>query len=107
MAHDVFSLFYSVWTNPDSEIFSIVKYLWSGHIKYLSQKYEMWDPVECLSRDTPGKNEYKEHKNNNLLGEIFTEIGCFKQLHEIKSCVSIKRSINKLELSSAKLSSLS
>ena len=46
---DVFSLFFSVWRNPDSKIHSILKYLletsesnsrtWSIHIKYLAEKY--------------------------------------------------------------------
>jgi hypothetical protein len=68
---DVFSLFYSVWTNPDSKIYQIVKYLlsaspensrtWCSHLKFLSDKYEMWDPVACLNRDPPSKSEYREY----------------------------------------------
>ena len=68
---DVFSLFFSVWSNPDSKIYQAVKYLlsaipenshtWCAHVKILSQKYEMWDPVDCLKRDPPSKSEYREY----------------------------------------------
>ena len=68
---DVFSLFFSVWTNPDTKIYQIVKYLlemasenshtWCAHIRFLSQKYNMWDPLSCLSRDPPTKSEYSEY----------------------------------------------
>ena len=60
---DMFSLFYSVWNNPNSKIYQIVKYLiqmsseksrtWSNHIKYLSEMYKMEDPLICLNRDAP------------------------------------------------------
>ena len=55
---DVFSLFYSVWTNPQTKIYEIVKYLlkestdnsrtWSIFIKQLSSKYGLSDPLSCL-----------------------------------------------------------
>ena len=61
---------YSVWSNPDSKIYNIVKYLlenssansrtWSIHLKYLSQLYGLRDPVECLKLDPPSKAQYKE-----------------------------------------------
>ena len=67
---DVFSLFFSVWRNPDSKIYSVVKYLletsednsrtWSVHLKYLSDKYGLMDPLDCLKQDPPPKSEYKE-----------------------------------------------
>ena len=51
---DLFSLFYSVWYNPDSKIYQIVKYLlenspensrtWAVHLRYLSSKYGLLDP---------------------------------------------------------------
>ena len=50
---DVFSLFFSVWSNPQTKIYQIVKYLlenssensrtWSVHIRYLSKKYGLAD----------------------------------------------------------------
>ena len=67
---DVFSLFYSVWSNPDTKINQIVKHLlgnsaensrtWSIHLKFLSQKYGLMDPLECLKTDPPPKSQYKE-----------------------------------------------
>ena len=67
---DVFSLFYSVWSNPDSKIYQIVKYLlenspdnsrtWAVHLRYLSLKYGLKDPLECLKTDPPAKSQYKE-----------------------------------------------
>ena len=67
---DVFSLFYNVWCNPDSKIYTIVKYLlqsssiksrtWSVFVRHLSQKYGLDDPSECLRADPPSKASYKE-----------------------------------------------
>ena len=83
---DVFSLFFSVWTNPDTKIHQIVKYLlqtsslnsrtWSIHIRLLSNKYGLPDPLVCLNTDAPSKAAYKEH--------IITKIAAYheKQLRE-------------------------
>ena len=78
---DVFSLFFSVWSNPNTKIYSIVKYLlensaensrtWSIHLKYLSQLYGLKDPSECLQMDPKGKSQYKE--------EILTKIFAFHE----------------------------
>ena len=67
---DIFSLFFSVWKNPDCKIYAIVRYLlensatnsrtWSIHIRNLSEKYGLEDPFECLKRDPPQKSSYKE-----------------------------------------------
>ena len=67
---DIFSLFYSIWSNPDTKIFEIIKYLlknscensrtWSAHVKHLSCKYDLEDPLVCLSKDPPSKSVYKE-----------------------------------------------
>ena len=67
---DVFSLFFSVWRNPKSKIYQIVKYLlensqtnsrtWSMHVKNLTEKYGIEDPLSCLKRDPPEKLQYKE-----------------------------------------------
>ena len=67
---DVFSLFYSIWANPDLKIYDIVKYLlenssensrtWSAHIRHLSRKYGLEDPLISLRRDPPPKSVYKE-----------------------------------------------
>ena len=68
---DMFSLFYSIWTNPNSKIFSIVKYLletssensrsWSIHLRHISKMYKMDDPLECLLKNPPSKATYKEY----------------------------------------------
>ena len=68
---DVFSLFFSIWTNQNTKIFQIVKYLlsmsfytsqtWSAHLRRISSKYDMWDPLECLYRDPPTKSQYREY----------------------------------------------
>ena len=67
---DVLSLFYSIWSNPDTKIYSIVKYLtqnceensrtWSAHIRHLCRKYNMEDPFMSLCKDPPSRAEYKE-----------------------------------------------
>ena len=67
---DVFSVFFSIWSNPGTKIYEIVKYLlentcensrtWSAHIRHLSQKYGLEDPLICLRRDPPSKSQYKE-----------------------------------------------
>ena len=67
---DVFSLFYTIWSNPDTKIYEIVKYLlqtscensrtWAAHVRHLSQRYGLEDPLTCLRRDPPSKSDYKE-----------------------------------------------
>ena len=67
---DVFSLFYSIWTNPDTKIFEIIKYLvsnsqansrtWSAHLRNLCRKYGLEDPFLSLRQDPPSKFDYKE-----------------------------------------------
>ena len=68
---DMFSLFYSVWSNPDTKIYQIVKYLlsnsgensrtWAVNLKHISKMYGLEDPLTCLSRDPPPKSQYKEN----------------------------------------------
>ena len=68
---DIFSLFYSVWRNPTTKISQIVKYLltmssetsltWSAHLRRISSKYDMRDPLECLNSDPPTKSQYSEY----------------------------------------------
>ena len=67
---DIFSLFFSVWRNPNSKIYELIKYLlknsqknsrtWSIHIKHLATKYDIEDPLLSLNRDPPEKSQYKE-----------------------------------------------
>ena len=67
---DMFSLFFSVWSNPATKIYEIVLYIlrnssensrtWVIHLRHLSRKYGLEDPLVCLARDPPTKSFYKE-----------------------------------------------
>ena len=56
--------------NSDTKIYTIVKYLlqhcsensrtWSMHVRHLSRRYGLEDPLDCLNRDPPSKSQYKE-----------------------------------------------
>ena len=67
---DIFSLFYSVWSNPQSKIYALIKYLlqtsppnsrtWAVHVRFLAQKYEIDDPLELMKLDAPSRESFKE-----------------------------------------------
>ena len=67
---DMFSLFYSVWCNPDAKIHQIVKYLlstssensrtWVINLRHISRMYQLEDPLSCLEKFPPSKSAYKE-----------------------------------------------
>ena len=56
---DIFSLFWSVWANPDTRIYSIVKYLlmmsdessltWAAHLKITYKLYNLPDPLLLMN----------------------------------------------------------
>ena len=58
---DVLSLFWSVWSNPESTTYNIVKYLltmssdnsrtWSIHLRHICRMYSMKDPLVLLQED--------------------------------------------------------
>ena len=95
---DIFSLFYSVWANPQTKIFKIVKYLletssnnsrtWSMNVRFLSQKYGFSDPLETLESDLKTKTTYKEN--------VITKITAFyeKELREMAAKNSRMRFLN-------------
>ena len=68
---DVFSLFFSVWSNPGTKIYNILIYLlrnssensrtWAIHLRHLCKKYGLEDPLLCLGRDPPDRADYKEY----------------------------------------------
>ena len=97
---DVFSLFYNVWSNPGSKIYSIVKYLienspansrtWSNHLKILSRRYQLEDPLQYLKRDPPKKAEFKEL--------ILTKICSFYE-HELREQAKSNSRMNFLNVS--------
>ena len=69
---DVFSVFYSVWINPDTKIHSIVKYLlssssdesrtWSVYVR----QYGLEDPQGCLRKDPPTKSTFKSDVESRI-----------------------------------------
>ena len=94
---DIFSLFYSLWTNPDCKVFEVVKYLlttsspnsrtWAIHLRNISKMYGIEDPLTCLERTPPTKNVFKR--------DILSKITSFheKELRKIalsKSETSMK-----------------
>ena len=95
---DIFSLFFGIWKNPDTQIYEIVKYLlehsiensrtWSAHIRHLNKRYGLEDPLLCLRKDPPSKSQYKEIVNTkitiyfeNLLGVAAAENSLMEYLH--------------------------
>ena len=66
---DMFSVFYSIWKNPDLKIHDIIKYLltnstensktWAIFVRRISKQYGLEDPLNCLWRDPPPKSEFK------------------------------------------------
>ena len=72
----MFSLFYSVWSNPNSKIYQIVSYLlktsppnsrtWSVNLRCLSQKYGLPDPLTWLQSDPLEKSSFKEIINTKI-----------------------------------------
>ena len=47
---------------------------WSAHIRYLSKKYGLEDPLSCLGRDPPAKSEYKELVNIKITAYFEKEL---------------------------------
>ena len=68
---DVFGLFYNVWSNPQTKVYDIVKYLlenapknsntWSAHLKNLASIYDMEDPLAMIKRSPPSKESFKKY----------------------------------------------
>ena len=67
---DMFSNFFSVWSNPDTKIHEILKYLlksssensrtWAVHMRHLCTRYGLEDPLTYLNRDAPSQSAWKE-----------------------------------------------
>ena len=66
----MFSLFFSVWSNPDTKIQQIVEYLlttscensrtWAINLRHIAQMYQLEDPLSCLQKNAPEKEVFKE-----------------------------------------------
>ena len=39
---------------------------WAAHIRYLSVRYDIPDPLECLQSDPPSKSYYKEYIHTKI-----------------------------------------
>ena len=73
---DVFSLFYNVWSNPQTKIHEIVKYLlenspknshtWSRNIRNLAQIYNIEDPLILIKQAPPSKTEFSEYVKTKI-----------------------------------------
>ena len=81
---DIFSAFYSIWSQPDTKIHEIVKYLlenscdssrtWSIHVRHLSNRYGLEDPLICLRKDAPAKAAYKEAVKTKITAYFETQL---------------------------------
>ena len=66
---DMLSLFFGVWSNPETKIYQVVKYLkesssensstWSINLRHFCKMYGLEDPLSCLSRNSPSKQTFK------------------------------------------------
>ena len=97
-------IFFSVWSNPDSKIYEIIKYLlstspdnsrtWAINLRHISKMYGMEDPLSCLIRDPPSKSEYKE--------AVLTKILAFHE-KELRNLAATNSKMNYLNVSLAGL----
>ena len=78
---DMLSLFYGVWSNPDTKVYQIVKYLlstasensttWAINLRHICKMYGLEDPLQSLSKNPPSKQVYKE--------TVITKISAFHE----------------------------
>ena len=67
---DMLSLFFGVWSNPNTKIYQIIKYLlasspensttWAINLRHICKMYGLEDPLLCLNRNPPSKQTFKE-----------------------------------------------
>ena len=68
---DILSLFWNIWSNPNTKTFEVVKYLlamadknsltWSAHVRILFQLYNLPDPLTLLDTSPWSKECWKSH----------------------------------------------
>ena len=68
---DMFALFFGVWSNPDTKIYQIVKYIlsnspensttWAINFRHICRMYNLDDPLSYLTRDPLSKSQFKEN----------------------------------------------
>ena len=66
---DCLSLFWSLWSNPNTLVHKVVKYIlmhapdnsrtWSLHIRHITRLYGLPDPLQLLQNPAPTKNSWK------------------------------------------------
>ena len=74
---DMYSLFYSVWCNPQSKVYEIVKHIlknspensttWAINLRHISRMYALEDPLAWLQRDPMPKSQFKELVHTKIL----------------------------------------
>ena len=74
---DVFSLFHSIWSNPQTKVHQIVRYIlmmtddssttWSAHLRILCKRYSLPDPLSLLENETAwSKTRWKTLTKTNV-----------------------------------------
>ena len=73
---DMFALFWSIWSNPQSTMFCIAKHLltmsennsrtWCIHIRHLCKKYGMTDPLVLMQEKAWSKHAWKSYTTNKV-----------------------------------------
>lgn len=73
---DIFSLFFSVWSNPNTKIYTIIKYILSNsteksktlsnYLRHLCLQYGLEDPLLILRRDPPQKSVFKTYVDTRI-----------------------------------------
>ena len=68
---DIFSLFWNIWSNPQTKAFDVLKYLlkmsdsssltWSAHVRILFLMYKLPDPLQLLDVPPWPKVRWKQH----------------------------------------------
>jgi len=86
---DMFSLFYSVWQNPNTKVHQMIKIIlaeansnsctWAVNLDHIYKMYNLENPLSCLQRDPPEKSIFKEY--------ILTKITAFHE-KEMKDLAS-------------------
>ena len=97
---DMFALFYSVWQNPNTKIYQILKIIlseakensstWAMNLQHICKMYNFESPLSCLMRDPPSKSFFKEL--------IITKISAFHE-KELKSQANSNSKMSYLNVS--------
>ena len=92
---DMFSLFYSVWQNPNTKVHQMIKIIlseansnsstWAVNLDHICKMYNLENPLSCLQRDPPEKSIFKEY--------ILTKITAFHE-KELKDLAASNSKMN-------------